>query len=59
MTYKFTVEECAQPCNLRLTVYVQDDNEKWSVLDIIEGPYRFIINRLTGFYTDELRLRKV
>lgn len=62
MTYKFEVKELPEPGRLRLTVFVLEEvgrNPKWYCSDIIEGPYVFIINKLTGYYDDTRRLRKV
>jgi len=52
--YSFKMEDCAEPGVVRLSMYVDGD-----CTDIVEGPYRFVLNWLTSKYDDSLRLRKV
>ncbi len=58
-TYKFAIEELSEAGHLCLTVFTFELPSMWLVTDIIEGPYVFIINKLTSYYDDTRRLRKV
>lgn len=52
--YSFIINESATPGHLILVVSTNN-----ICTDIFEGPYRIIMNRLTAYYDDTLRLRKV